>query len=117
MPLSLRYPVLEGVLDEWFWESDWQVDVNFFICGWGFNPGSRTHLASCLVLIGTALVTVLFLIGTLSSQFKGSTCLLNALPPPTVCVCPVAQMNTWIPGMKKINACCIKSVMQVGVSH
>lgn len=50
--------------------------------------------------------------GVAADANQGSTCLLNALPPPTVCVCPVAQMNTWIPGMKKINACCIKSVMQ-----
>uniref|UniRef100_A0A1D5Q245 TNF receptor superfamily member 11a n=1 Tax=Macaca mulatta TaxID=9544 RepID=A0A1D5Q245_MACMU len=43
---------------------------------------------------------------------KESTCLLNALLPLTVYVCPVARMNTWIPGMKKINACCIKFVIQ-----
>uniref|UniRef100_A0A2K5VA70 TNF receptor superfamily member 11a n=1 Tax=Macaca fascicularis TaxID=9541 RepID=A0A2K5VA70_MACFA len=43
---------------------------------------------------------------------KESTCLLNAPLPLTVYVCPVARMNTWIPGMKKINACYIKFVIQ-----
>ncbi|XP_060227443.1 tumor necrosis factor receptor superfamily member 11A isoform X3 [Meriones unguiculatus] len=50
--------------------------------------------------------------GAAADASQENTCLLNALLPPTVCVCPVAKMNTWIPGMKKINACCIKSVMQ-----
>ncbi|XP_023578932.1 tumor necrosis factor receptor superfamily member 11A isoform X3 [Octodon degus] len=50
--------------------------------------------------------------GAAASVNQESTCLLNALLPPTACVCPAAQMNTWIPGMKKINACCIKSATQ-----
>nr|XP_036871515.1 tumor necrosis factor receptor superfamily member 11A isoform X2 [Manis javanica] len=41
-----------------------------------------------------------------------STCLPNALQPLKVYVCPVALMNTWTLGTKKINACCIKFVIQ-----
>lgn len=50
--------------------------------------------------------------GVAADANQESTCPLSALLPPTVCVCPVAPMSTWTPGMKKINACCIKSVMQ-----
>lgn len=110
--LHLYHPVLEGFLSEWSWESDLEVGAHFLICCQGFNPGSHIHLASCF-----DWPIVLFLTGMLSSQFKESTCLLSVLLPLTLCVCPVAQMSTWTPGMKKINACCIKSVMQVGVSH
>ncbi|XP_063087593.1 tumor necrosis factor receptor superfamily member 11A isoform X1 [Cavia porcellus] len=50
--------------------------------------------------------------GAATNANQESTCLLNALLPLTVCVCPVAPMNTWIPGMKKISVCCIKFVTQ-----
>ncbi|XP_041595565.1 tumor necrosis factor receptor superfamily member 11A isoform X5 [Vulpes lagopus] len=50
--------------------------------------------------------------GAVINVNQGSTCLLNALLPLKVYACPVARMNTWTPGMKKINACCIKCVTQ-----
>lgn len=52
-----------------------------------------------------------------SFWFKERTCLPSALLPLKVSVCPVARMNTWTPGMKKINACCIKSATQVSSSY
>ncbi|XP_052592441.1 tumor necrosis factor receptor superfamily member 11A isoform X3 [Peromyscus californicus insignis] len=51
-------------------------------------------------------------LGRCCSKCEPDTCLLSALLPLTVCVCPVAQTSTWTAGMKKINVCCIKSVMQ-----